>query len=220
MSATTVPERWSIKDPIPEIYAAYSALSDAVDAHLTGDHTRAEALFRETNSQKIWNWLNPEWSRPDLNVRNWKPSRDTHEVPAALRDPVRYAPRNVMIAAIARDGYRCRYCGIPVVAADIRKCAHALYADAIPWVNNDPAREHAAFQCMWLQFDHVVPHSHGGRSDFENTVVCCALCQFGKDKYTLAQLEITDPRLRSPMPCEWDGLERLRAVPLPSRRTR
>jgi hypothetical protein len=63
-----------------------------------------------------------------------------------------------------------------------------------------------------LQFDHVLPHSHGGRSSLDNVVISCALCNYGKDKYTLRQLDVTDPRLTPPVACEWDGLERFRAA--------
>jgi 5-methylcytosine-specific restriction endonuclease McrA len=128
-----------------------------------------------------------------------------------MRDPDRNIAPAVKAAVLQRDGYRCRYCGIPVVHSDIRKQAHRLYPDAVPWDSYDPAKEHAAFACLWLQFDHVVPHSHGGRSSVENVVVSCALCNYGKDKYTLKQLGVADPRLTPPTSAAWDGLERFRA---------
>lgn len=39
----------------------------------------------------------------------------------------------------------CRYCGIPVVDADIRKLLHSLYPAAVPWVSSVPEWQHAAF---------------------------------------------------------------------------
>jgi hypothetical protein len=45
-----------------------------------------------------------------------------------------------------------------------------------------------------------VPHSHGGRSSSENVVISCALCNDGKDKYTLRQLDVADPRITPPAP--------------------
>ena len=113
---------------------------------------------------------------------------------------------------LRRGGYRCRYCGIPVVHADIRKTASRLYPEAVVWDSRDPARQHAGFQCLWLQFDHVVPHSHGGRSTPDNVVISCALCNFGKDRFTLRQLDLEDPRSREPDPMDYDGLERLRSA--------
>lgn len=221
-------ERLSIKEPILEILATYDKLSEAADAHLAGLYDRAEELFWETQEvnlpvgeRTLWNWLNPAWGPKqkdlELNVRNWRPKGDTHRVPKELRDGPSSRgkiPESVKAAVFKRDGHRCRYCGIPVISAEIRKLLRevedGIYAKAIPWINNDEPNEHAAFQCMWLQYDHVMPWSHGGRSNEANVVISCALCNFGKADFTLAQLEVADPRLRPPVPCVWDGLERLR----------
>ena len=214
MQADLEPLRRSIKEPIPAIFHAWDLLSQAVDAHLGGDHPAAEALFRKANLSEVWRWTNPAWgpSPRDLrgNVRFWKPDNDSRSVPEAARDPQRDATQAVKAAVLARDGYRCRYCGIPVVHADIRKIAQKIYPDAIPW-NRREDEQHAAFQCLWLQYDHVVPHSHGGSSSEDNIVITCALCNYGKDSFTLKQLGISDPRQRPPERVSWDGLERLRS---------
>ena len=193
--------RHSIKDPIPAIFQAWELLSRATEAHLNSDSAAADALFRQANLNEVWEWTNPAWGRPDLNVRTPKPHGDTQPVPKGQRDPVRDLRRDpraakVREAVLRRDGYRCRYCGIPVVDADIRQIAHELYPGAVPWHGTDLQQQHAAFQCFWLQYDHVVPHSHGGSSSEDNVVISCALCNFGKGKYTLRQPEIFDPRLR------------------------
>jgi 5-methylcytosine-specific restriction endonuclease McrA len=204
------------KAPIREIFDAWQTLSQAVDAHLAGDTGRAMALLGEANSPAVCAWTNPTWGRPRLNVRHWHPSNDTRVVPSESRHSLRHPTDAVKQAALTRDGFRCRYCGIPVIHAEIRKLAHRLYPDAVPWGRNLD-EQHAAFQCMWLQFDHVVPHSHGGPSTLDNIVVTCALCNYGKDCYTLAQLGLTDPRTRPPEPGVWDGLERLRLTSVPPR---
>jgi 5-methylcytosine-specific restriction endonuclease McrA len=199
----------SIKEPIPEIFHTWDFLNQAVDAHLAGDGPRAEVLFRMADMRAVWEWVNPAWTRPKLNVVDFTPSDDTQTVPKDLRDPDRNIVLAIKTAVLQRDGYRCRYCGIPVVPAAIRKLAHRLYPDAVPW-DRDPAKEHAGFMCLWLQFDHVVPHSHGGRSTVDNVVIACAVCNFGKDEYTLRQLDVADPRLTPPISSAWDGLERFR----------
>jgi hypothetical protein len=220
MEASTAALRHSIKDPIPAIFEAWKLISDAADAHIAGNFADAESMFRQADLPQVWHWLNPAWVKVHLNVNVWKPEGDTEWIAKTARDPVRLLRGETKSAAVraavlARDGYRCRYCGIPVVDADIRDIARALYPAAIPWHGTDPARQHAAFQCFWLQYDHVVPHSHGGPSTVDNVVITCALCNFGKDKYTLKQLGLSDPRLRPPEPCNWDGLERLRVFALP-----
>lgn len=200
----------SIKEPIPEIFQAWDSLNRAVDAHLMGDTQSAHDFFKDADSIPVRNWLNPGWSRPDLHVVTRDPAGDTREVPNSLRDPDRNIAPSIRAAVLKRDGYRCRYCGIPVVSAEIRKLACRLYPDAIPWEQYNPMRQHAGFACLWLQFDHVVPHSHGGRSSTENVVISCALCNFGKDKYTLLQLNLSDPREYPPVATSWDGLERFK----------
>lgn len=205
--------RHSLKPPIPEIFHAWNSLSKAADAHLAGDEVTAAHFFRSANLREVWDWVNPNWSQPHLNVTTANPAGDSKTLPPALRDPIRDPNKQVKSAVLRRDGYRCRYCGIPVIHADIRKLAHRHYPSAIQWNWRNPVEQHAAFQCMWLQFDHVVPHSHSGSSSEDNVVVCCALCNYGKDRFTLKQLGLSDPRLRSPEPVIWDGLERLRRLP-------
>lgn len=202
--------RTFIKQPLPEVYAAISALEAAVDAHLAGDKGLAAAKFKEANCPVTWQWGNESWIGVIKNVVNLKPEGDTQVVPKAMRDPDRSIAPRIKQAVLARDGHRCRYCGLPVVHADIRKIARHLYPTEIPWNTRIPAEQHSAFQVTWLQFDHVEPHSHGGKSSIENVVVSCALCNFGKDRFTLRQLDIEDPRLRPPIPSDFDGLERLR----------
>jgi len=225
MTPSSSADRHSIKDPIPEIFEAWALLSEAVDVHLAGKSDQADQLFQRADIPAVWNWTNPAWgpspSQIRLNVRVWEPHGDTHTVPATERDQP--PTRSVKAAVLGRDGHRCRYCGIPVVDAGIREIAHALYQDAVPWNDHNEHEQHAAFQCFWLQYDHVVPRSHGGRSSEDNLVVSCALCNFGKDKYTLRQLDISDPRLRPPEPVTWDGLERpreLRTLVIPRRAVR
>lgn len=202
--------RPSLKDPITELFLSWQDMTEAVDAHLTGAFSDAEALFRRADRAELWSWLYPEWERCHINVVERAPAGDSRSIPKEERDPSRFLGPGAQLALLRRDGFRCRYCGIPVIHADVRKVVQRFYPEAAPWDANDPRKRHMGFQALWLQFDQVVPHSHGGRSDEDNSVVCCALCNFGKDKYTLLQLGLSDPRHREPVEVAWDGLERLR----------
>lgn len=202
------PSRLSIREPIPEIFEAYYLLSAAADAHLHGQFEAAASLFARANIPAVYDWAWAEWQKPRLNIRVPKPENDTRKVPKSEKDKdLRVAQKRLILA---RDGFRCRYCGIPVIDSDIRKLMHKLYPDQVPWTDNRPEQQHSGFSSMWLQYEHIVPLSHGGRSDENNVVISCALCNFGKDVSTLKQLDIADPRLRPPVPAPWDGLERLR----------
>lgn len=207
--------RKSIKEPIPEVHAAIRALVDAVDAHIAGDFNSAAAKFKEANCPITWEWLDDAWIRVNKNVVVLKPEGDSQLIPKSERDPDRLIKASIRREVLERDGYRCRYCGLSVVHADIRKIAHKLYPSEVPWNSRNSAEQHSGFQVSWLQYDHVKPHSHGGRSTLNNVVVSCALCNFGKDRFTLRQLDIEDPRLSPSVPSEFDGLERLRATEQP-----
>jgi 5-methylcytosine-specific restriction endonuclease McrA len=202
--------RFSIKDPIPEIYAAWEALSTASDAHLSGDFGAAADHLSRANCPVVWSWLNPAWVDVDKHVVELRPLGDTTALPKDERDHDRTIRAEVRREVIQRDGYRCRYCGIPVISADVRRFLARQYPESVLWDVYDPSKQHAGLSCMWLQFDHVLPHSHGGRSNPENVVVTCALCNFGKHGFTLRQLGLSDPCLRPPIAVTWDGLERLR----------
>jgi len=208
-----------IKEPIPEVHLAIRALIDAADAYIEGDFISAAAKFREANCPITWEWLNNAWMGPHKNIVFLNPEGDSHVIPKSERDPDRLIKASVRREVLERDGYRCRYCGLPVVHADIRKIAHRLYPSEVPWNSRVSAEQHSGFQVSWLQYDHVEPHSHGGKSTLDNVVISCALCNYGKDRFTLRQLDIEDPRLRPPIPSDFDGLERMRITkkPLKSR---
>ncbi len=106
---------------------------------------------------------------------------------------------------VARDGYHCRYCGIPVVDAKIRKAMSLIYPDALTWGRRN-SEQHAAFQAMWLTYEHVIPHSRGGDNSFENVIVSCQACNCGKMDYMLEEVGLVDPRNTTIKKNTWDGL--------------
>ena len=87
------------------------------------------------------------------------------------------------------------------------RAGSAIVPKDAPWDRTH--REcHAAFQCMWMQFDHVLPHSRGGDSLLTKTVVTCAPCNFGRWHRMLEEVGLIDPRVRPVKKTSWDGLER------------
>ena len=90
----------------------------------------------------------------------------------------------------------------------MREALRKLYPDAVLWGRKN-IEQHAALQAMWLQYDHVLPHSHGGGNDIENIVITCAPCNFGRMDHLIEEIGLDDPRLRKPVVSDWDGLEKL-----------
>ena len=62
---------------------------------------------------------------------------------------------------------------------------------------------------MWLQYDHLLPHSRGGNNDLNNLVITCAPCNFGRMEYTLAEVGIKNPLKTEKIKSNWNGLERI-----------
>lgn len=198
----------SIKSVDPCVWRSLDLLVQATEAHQQGYKDDASQLFREADSDEVWRWLHPAWFIPIRNVVHRTVSGDTIKVARSDRDPDRRIHPTVRHAVLARDGYTCRYCGVGVVPVEVRNLVFSLYP-LVRSVKDRPHRNHAAFDALWLQYDHVVPHCHGGPSSPENVVISCGLCNYGKDQYTLAQLDLEDPRMRDPVASAWDGLTRL-----------
>jgi hypothetical protein len=200
-----------MKEPIPEIFEAARLLSEAVDAHLVGDGSRADRLIREADMPAIADWVLPltwinETKLADIRFREVSGAPVT--LAKADRIPVRMPTAELKAELIALYGYNCAFCGIPLVTAEVRKALTAAYPEAARWGAKDPL-QHAALLSMWLQFDHVLPHSRGGDNSLSNIVVTCAGCNYGRMQYTLEEVGVLDPRLTPPMKTDWDGLQRL-----------
>ena len=109
--------RTCLLDPIPELYEAARLLDEAVTAHLAGDYARADRLIRAADLPVITEWSESLWgpggpfSRP-LPVANPLPT-----LPREQRVQQRMPGIAVLRQLIERDGFHCRFCGIPVIRA-------------------------------------------------------------------------------------------------------
>jgi len=112
-----------------------------------------------------------------------------------------------------RDGFHCRVCGIPVIRQEVRQRLRDAYPSALQWEGRN-VEQHAAFQAMWVQYDHVIPHARGGTNEADNMLITCAPCNYGRMNYTFAEVGLIDPRTRPPIQSMWDGLERF--IPSPA----
>jgi 5-methylcytosine-specific restriction endonuclease McrA len=200
--------KFCLRTPIPEIFDAARYLDAAVSAHLSGRHDLANDLIRLTNTPALRDYIESLWGAksPYVSVRevaNPRPYLAKDEV-KALRMPGADLQRQL----IDRDGYHCRFCGIPVIPVEVRKKLNEAYPDALPWGMTN-ASQHAAFQALWMQFDHVVPHARGGDNSLGNIVIACAGCNYSRMNWTLEEVGLQDPRERPPVRSMWDGLTRI-----------
>ena len=201
-------DRRCLREPIPEIANAARLLDAAVSAHLMGRFQLAAELIRTADIPAITDFGESLWGSrsPHRHYRSISGGPEPSH-PKDRRSKERAPNAATMRQLLLRDGYHCRFCGIPVLRAEVRKRIRNVYPEDLRWGNTN-AEQHAAFQLMWAYPDHVLPHARGGDSSLANLVITCAGCNFGRRHFTLAEVGVLDPRDREPVRSTWDGLER------------
>ena len=139
-------------EPILELYEASRLLDEAVTAHLAGDRDRADRLIRAADFPVIAEWTESlwgpggPWSRPRM-VADPLPF-----LPAEHRSRQRMPGKAVLRQLVERDGFHCRFCGIPVIRAEVRQQIRAAYPEALRWRTRN-VDQYAAFQALCLTYD-------------------------------------------------------------------
>lgn len=157
-------------------------------------------------------WTESIWGKGGIFGAFQKQLGNPETLPLEERDPVRMPNKQAEIQLLKRDGHFCRFCGIPVIRKEVRNKLHHIYPNAIPWgrSNNE---QHAGFQALWVQYDHIIPHARGGQTTLENLIITCAPCNYGRMNYLLEEVGLTLKDKENPNPTSWDGLERLFSTP-------
>lgn len=200
--------RLFFRAPIPEIADAARYLDAAVSAHQAGRSGLAEELIRLADNPTIREWTESILGKKSPYVQYRATSDTPQEISKEHRVKERMPTTSEKNRLLQRDGYHCRFCGIPVIRREVRELIRKIYPDALQWGSQN-INQHAAFQAMWVQYDHILPHARGGNNDLDNMVITCAACNYGRMQYTLDEVGLVDPRTREPIRTTWDGLERL-----------
>lgn len=198
--------RKSFRDHIPEIAFAATLLDRAAGEHLAGNETGARELIRAADIPVLRDWLDSIWGRasPYILMRTVPGGPGVSRVRSKQRMPTLNQKREL----IARDGHHCRLCGMPVIRAEVRRYLRGTYANVLPWGATN-ATQHAGFQLLWLQYDHLLPYARGGTNDPDNMFIACAACNFGRMNWTLAEVGFASLEDIEPITSGWDGLERV-----------
>ncbi|MDE0344396.1 MAG: HNH endonuclease [Boseongicola sp.] len=216
-------EFWKVRrcmlEPVSEIFEAAVLLGAAADFHAAGLVDDARKALRAADVPEILDWCEELWGgRGSLDAYRRSPVhrfRDVPGLPASevLDDP--NIPVGIQREVLDRDGYFCRFCGIPVIWQKAQKAMRDAYPDTVRWGARN-VEKHTAFQAMDLDFDHIVPRSRGGRNTPENLVVSCAPCNCGRGNWMLEEVGVMDPRSAPANPrsippalSNWDGLTRV-----------
>jgi 5-methylcytosine-specific restriction endonuclease McrA len=196
-------------EPFPQIAEAAQLLDSAADAHLAGNYDLAVRLILAADMPEIAIWVEA------FGVTSV--AADTGNAPPIVSDSQRFRPRMpgpvLGRQIIERDGHHCRFCGIPVIRPKVRshlkRCyENRIYRDPLRW-GPKTTDCHAAFQAMWLVFDHIVPWCRGGATTLDNMVIACQPCDRGRGGQTLDEVGLFDPRDFPRIESDWDGLERV-----------
>lgn len=204
--------RRHFREPVPEIYDAVRLLDAAATAHLLGERGIASELIRLADMPVIRDWLDSIWGAGSRYVF-YRPVPDSpafvsKDGKASARMPDAATKRKL----IERDGHHCRLCGIPVIREEVRKYLRACYPGTLRWGARN-VDQHAAFQALWLQYDHILPHARGGSNSIANMLVACAACNYGRMDYTFEEVGFAPIATLEPVRSSWDGLERVLSRP-------
>jgi len=197
------------RNPIPEIYESATLLDKAVDEHLKNNKEKARELIIKANKPEIREWTESIWGAKSPHIEYLTVEKPLPNLKKIERFETRMPDKILKQKMIDRDGYNCVFCGIPLIRSVIRKKIQEQYPNALEW-NRRNIEQHSAFQAMWLQYDHLVPHSRGGLNNLNNLVITCAPCNFGRMQYTVEENNLINPFSRERIKSKWDGLERFK----------
>lgn len=197
-----------LREPIPEIYDAARYLDAATSAHLDGNFTLVEELIELTNNKVLREYTESLWGANSPYISKVSIVNSYPRLPIELRVKNRMPNAAERLLLHKRDGNHCRFCGIPLIRDKVRKYFQCAYPHLKIWGGKNP-EQHAAFQLMWLQYDHLIPHSRGGDNSLNNVIITCAPCNYGRVDYLIEEQGLENPFERIPLQSNWDGLERI-----------
>lgn len=214
------PSAWSKMAPLPPpTWFDGQALlfRDAAEKAANGERVEAIQILKRLRSDEMRAWFD-EHGQVSGSHRNRKLPVYAPRVSADELDRIKSTAR-IEVAVFKRDSYKCRYCGLRVIAKEVleafkravdppheRDVAMAHFYTCTKGTN---AQQHGVVHAFKIVADHVVPYRCGGRTDLANLVTSCPGCNYGKDRFTIHQLGIDDPRVCPPENSDWDGLTSL-----------
>jgi hypothetical protein len=185
--------------------AQMDLFASAVQKAAIGELKVARQLIGTIRSDHLRAWF-VEHGQNTFGFRIRLLGRPTPTLATEL-DNVRNPTVSMQREVFARDGYRCRYCGIRLVDRSVLAALADVVGREVFCPTGTNAQRHGVIMAFRVCADHVVPWKGGGRTAVDNLVSACPSCNYGKSNYTLDQLGLDDPRGRPPSPSDgWDGL--------------
>ena len=120
-----------LKESIPAIFEAAQLLSEAANAHLNGEPKLTEQLILKADMPIIREWTESIWGIGGIFSNLKKKLGDPITIPKEERDPLRMPDKEGEKLILLRDGYFCRFCGIPVIRKEVRVVLKKHYPNAL-----------------------------------------------------------------------------------------
>ncbi len=205
--------RTCFRTPTAAVWETVASFARAADALLAGNYDETVLHIGKAERADILAWGVPVMSTVNPEIIRWRPI-DESTLPEHGRIGSCKPNPKLLDAMYHRDGWRCRFCGTPVIVPKARTRIGELLPGTFRWTNAHG--DHAGFEVLSGVADHVQPHSRSGLTSLDNLVTCCAPCNYGRGTAFLDEMGLIDPRTREPYPADgWDGLTRVLAIPAP-----
>ena len=192
-------------EPPSVLLKAMEQIDEAAFRLLEGGFDEAEQLLRSSDQPEIAAYVDLVQGKVRPEIHRY---REVSGAPKLKKVKQRMPTDKQQLELFARDGWRCRFCGLKVVYRKAIKVMNTSFPEAVRW-DLPQRQQHPAFRASCASADHIVPHSRGGANDLSNLVTACGPCQFGRNQWLLEEVGILDPRERSAVIDQWDGLTRL-----------
>ncbi len=180
-------------EPPSQLYAATSQLVAIAEALEAGETRAAHDALLDVDLEAC----REHWAAGGSEARR-RHQKDRHIATTTRKRGTVSATMRIQIGE--RDGWRCRYCTLPVVWDGYFRTLFAVKFSDIGDSVND------LWRIFGLSPDHVVPLAAGGNNAPANVVTACGTCNYAKGHCLLDELGLIDPRSRQPIAEGWGGL--------------
>ena len=190
------PSQWSLNTPLafPEVFnTTHTLFISAYEAAIAGDLELAKSLLNKTIERGIRDWYVEHGQMSGFfrfkALGNMPAPKYLGEL-----DPLTSITQ-FETQVYDHDAYRCAYCSNPLIHSKELKNLEKLLGPDNFRTSGTNVQRHGFIFILRATLDHVVPLSHGGRTELSNLVTSCWSCNYGKSNYTLAEIGLNDPRL-------------------------
>jgi DNA-directed RNA polymerase subunit RPC12/RpoP len=202
------PSKWSAFAPLtpPAWFEGQAVLlCEAAEEAANGRREKAIGILGQIRGHEMYEWFDVHGQNSGWHRANWfkiAAVKISPEEMDSIRSPVAYEKQ-----VYERDGYKCRYCGLKVIAKQTLVAFEKTVGTVEFRTVGRNIEQHGIVHAFKPVADHVFPHRLGGRTNLDNLITSCPACNYGKAHYSIEQLGIEDPRTRPAQPtADWNGL--------------